>query len=517
MTYRPRVYIFGIDALDVDLMHEWMDQGRMPFLASLRETCAFARLDSTKDLFGDAPWPSLNAGVSPATHAFFNHLQLQRGTLDIERVDARHCRALPFWEHLRGAGLKTAFIDVPKTFPIDGLDGIQVSGWSEHYPLLRSPESLPPELIDEIHATYGAYPHPPEISAPPSRKWEETQLRAYLSNIARKERAVADFLDREDWDLFFTVYAELHYADHQMFHHMDPGHWGHEPDAPAHLKDALPAVAERTDEAIRAAFSKLPPDATWIVVSVHGIEANFTANHVMEDVLQRLGYLVRADRPTSSNLIGTLLNLTGAVRRLIPQSIRDRINDRLPEGFHDQADSSAFEGDWDWEKTRAFFMPSDHFQALVSLNLAGREPRGVVRPDDADDVLAEIERDMLALRNTGTGTPAVAGVVRPSSVYSGPSLSELPDLVVQWAKDGRITGLEHPKFGRIDADTVIRRAQHAPDGFLMAGGAAIETGATAEGAATIDFAPTILSLLGRPVPPMLEGRVLHELLEAAGS
>lgn len=517
MSDRPPLVVIGVDALDVDLFHRWMAEGRMPFLASLRDGAAFARLDSTKDLFGDAPWPSLNAGVSPATHAFYTHLQLRRGTLDIERIDARDCRAYPFWQYLRGTGLTSLIIDVPKTFFVDGLDGIQVCGWGEHYPLLRSPESSPPELIDEIHRTYGEYPHPPENNRPPSREWEIQQRELYHENIARKQRALDDLIQRQDWDFFFAVFSELHYADHQFLHHLDPGHWAHEPDAPEILRDCLPSVAERTDEAIRALFDKLPPDANWFIVSVHGIEPNFTANHVMDEVLKGLGYLVPTVHTTASNPIGRLLRATEPLRRMIPQSIRDRINRRLPDHVHDQADSSAFEGSWDWERTRAFLLPSDHFQALISLNLEGREPRGLVKPGaEADALLEEIGRELLRLTNPATGRPAVAGVVKTADVYEGPRLAELPDLVVQWAKDAPIDAVEHRSFGTIQANqTVVRKAQHSPDGFLMGGGPGVASESEAVGGRTLDFAPTMLHLLGQPVPDELEGRVLHELLAPA--
>ena len=143
------IVVIGLDAFDLDLLHRWSEEGRLPFLTSLMERGVVARLESTRDLFGDAPWPSVNTGVSPAKHAFYNHLQLKRGTLEIERIDARHCRQLPFWQYLKDTGLKVATLDVPKTFPIEGLDGTQVCGWGEHYPLLRTAVSIPSEAVTD--------------------------------------------------------------------------------------------------------------------------------------------------------------------------------------------------------------------------------------------------------------------------------------------------------------------------------------------------------------------------------
>lgn len=506
--------VLGLDAFDVDLLERWVAEGRLPNLESLLQRGVFGRLESTLNLFSDAPWPTLNSGVTPARHAFFNHLQLQRGTLDIKRTDASHCRSLPFWQYLRGSGLRAALMDVPKTYPIEGLDGVQICGWGEHYPLLRSPLSIPTDRVERCLARYGKHPHPPEIIHPPSKDWELATLDGLLGVLERKRQAIEDLMGEERWDFFFAVFSEVHYADHQFYHHADPSHWAHEPEAPARLRSALAEVATRADAAVGRLLEKVPPEANWCVISVHGIETNFTANHLMEEILTRLGYIVPAERPRTTNMVGRMLDWTGWLRERIPQSLRDRINSRLPERLHDEADSNHFAGSKDWSKTRAFLLPSDHFHALLSLNLEGREPSGIVTPGaDAEALVERLRNDLLQLRNPETGRPAVAGIVKTADVYQGPNLLELPDLVVQWAKDVPIRRLEHPAFGMISADGYpIRKSQHTPDGFLIAGGPGIAPGGRLEGGRTVDFAPTILHLLGQPVPQELDGRILDELL-----
>ena len=105
------------------------------------------------------------SGTSPGEHGFYTHLQLQRGTYRVERVDARHCRSLPFWDRLRGTKVRTAVFDVPKTFPLPGVPGVQVCAWGEHYPLLQRPESLPPSIVSDLDRRFGAYVHPDEVTA----------------------------------------------------------------------------------------------------------------------------------------------------------------------------------------------------------------------------------------------------------------------------------------------------------------------------------------------------------------
>ena len=129
------------------------------------------------------------------------------------------------------------------------------------------------------------------------------------------------------------------------------------------------------------------------------------------------------------------------------------------------------------------------------------------------NLLPDMPGEPLPPLNPATGQPAVAGVVRTADVYQGPNLSELPDLIVQWAREAPIESLEHPDIGTISAEGYpVRKAQHSPDGFMIAGGPAIAEGQRIDGARTIDFAPTVLHLLGQPVPEELDGRVLVEAL-----
>jgi hypothetical protein len=56
---------------------------------------------------------------------------------------------------------------------------------------------------------------------------------------------------------------------------------------------------------------------------------------------------------------------------------------------------------------------------------------------------------------------------------------------------------------------------HRRDGILIARGKPFKKDAQIQGARLIDMAPTILYLLGQPVPEDMDGRVLQELFEPA--
>jgi hypothetical protein len=53
---------------------------------------------------------------------------------------------------------------------------------------------------------------------------------------------------------------------------------------------------------------------------------------------------------------------------------------------------------------------------------------------------------------------------------------------------------------------------HRREGIFIAGGTGIRSGAALPEASILDLAPTILHLLGEPVPRIMDGRVLSEAL-----
>jgi len=234
------------------------------------------------------------------------------------------------------------------------------------------------------------------------------------------------------------------------------------------------------------------------------------------EVLEKLGYLIPATHSEPLNKLGSLLQWTAPLRRLIPQRLRTFINTHLvSEATHDKAYASAFSSSIDWEKTIAFPLEADHFQGFISFNLKGREPQGFIETGaDLDARCAELTAELRQLENADTGRPAVHDVIRVADVYQGPNLLELPDLIIQWAEETPITNLYHPRFGTIsDEGFALRRTQHAPDGFLLAGGKHINEGEAPERADTVDFAPTILYMMNQPIPAELDGQILFDLLD----
>ena len=61
------------------------------------------------------------------------------------------------------------------------------------------------------------------------------------------------------------------------------------------------------------------------------------------------------------------------------------------------------------------------------VNLAGRDPHGIVQPGaEYDNLLKDVTDALTELKDPQTGQPVVAGVSRPDQLYSGPAVGHAP-------------------------------------------------------------------------------------------
>jgi predicted AlkP superfamily phosphohydrolase/phosphomutase len=159
---------------------------------------------------------------------------------------------------------------------------------------------------------------------------------------------------------------------------------------------------------------------------------------------------------------------------------------------------------------KAFALPS-FSEGYVRLNVKGREAEGIVDPADYDTACSEVSADIMRLTDARTGKPAVKRVIRTRVGPHGPAADgERPsdaDLIVIW--DGvPIDVVDHPTAGRIGPVPFKRSGSHVHRGFLLAAGPGVAAGRRFPEGHALDIPPTILALLGAPVPAHFDGRPL---------
>jgi predicted AlkP superfamily phosphohydrolase/phosphomutase len=508
----PRVVVVGVDAADANLVRKWAGEGHLPTFASFLESGLVAPIATPVGVLEGGIWPTLLTSASAATHGMFSFQSLKPGTYDIENgMHADRLPVPPFWAHMSRAGKRVAAVDVPFARPIEGINGVHVTNWGVHDSWSWRRSSAPAGVIEDVVERFGDHPvrHCDQEHRTPA-DYEDLRSRL-LAGVERKTELLRHVLGQEDWDFYFGVFSESHCAGHQFWHFMDPGHPRHVASAPATLRWAIRDIYRAIDRGLERLLSGLPPDVRVIVILSHGMGPFHTGSHLLEAVLDRLGFGGAPDATSfperDSYAIGGVGGAVWNLRRLLPRKLRDALKARW-RGPLDALWGLTHPVPSLWKRgMRAFVLPSNNMTSAIRINLQGREPYGAVAPGAAYEAACqELSARLLELENPETGRPAVQWVRRARDLYEGPKLKDMPDLFVEWDHDSPIGALRSPRIGTVSGIlSADRTGDHWKQGLLLARGPELRPG-PAGSLRTQDIAPTLLEMLGIPIPAGYEGQ-----------
>jgi predicted AlkP superfamily phosphohydrolase/phosphomutase len=274
---------------------------------------------------------------------------------------------------------------------------------------------------------------------------------------------------------------------------------------------ALPELYRAADKAV-GELVNAAPDATVFVFALHGMKVNTARVDFLDEMLARVLH-----GPAAARAKPGLLRRMGEA---MPLSLRRALTNSVPEVLKNRIMTRWTTGGIKWDQTQAFTLRAD-LNGYIRLNVRGREPAGVVPPQEVDALCIRIGEGLRTFRDADTGEPLIEEICRATEVFPpGERMDRLPDLMVRWhgASGATHRAIESGTLGRITRVTPGRipngrSGNHAPDGFLMARGPNIAAGGRLEpGADILDLAPTALQRLGARCAVPLAGKVLTQLV-----
>jgi predicted AlkP superfamily phosphohydrolase/phosphomutase len=187
-------------------------------------------------------------------------------------------------------------------------------------------------------------------------------------------------------------------------------------------------------------------------------------------------------------------------------------------------ESSVRFGAIDMPNTIAFSDELNYFPGIY-LNMAGREPHGIVRPEQKRETILRIRAALLATRDPWTGKPVFADVTPREELFEGPYLDRAPDLLLDLHLDNGYSYNLMPSEARIGAGPFRKLADHEKlgkkgrslpgshrsHGFMALAGPGVRAAGQLD-AHIADLSATLLCRLGLSVPSSFKGRVLWEAL-----
>jgi predicted AlkP superfamily phosphohydrolase/phosphomutase len=527
MTSTPRIVVLGLDAASPALLRAWAADGTLPCLAGLLARGASGSIRGLDGFHVGSTWPSFYTGVNPARHGLHYGVQIRPGTCDYYApADEGLVHHEAFWARLSRAGRRVAVLDVPLTRLDTSLNGMQVVEWGSHDAVYGF-GAHPLTIEAEIWSRWGAHPAGTSCDAPGRRPEDYVRFReALIRGVEAKADLTRQILRSERWDCFLQVFTEGHCAGHQCWHLHDPAHPAHDPDVVRVTGDPIREVYRAMDAAV-ADVLREAGDATMLVLAAHGMGPWFGGQALLDRMLFALDAAAprlpatsrRSARWSPMAALAWVWDRLPEPVRAGLRPVRKRLLPRRPARWMLTADPG---------RSRCFSVGNGFAVGAIRLNLAGREPRGLLSPGaEAEEFADRLAADLLAFVDERTGRPLVRRVLRTAALYEGEHLNALPDLLVEW-DDRTPTGsavvgdgvgatirASSPRTGIIEGiNTFGRTGEHRPEGLFVAVGAGIAPGPLATPVSLMDFAPTIEALLGLTPTPG-DGRPIRALLPGA--
>jgi predicted AlkP superfamily phosphohydrolase/phosphomutase len=515
-----QILIVGLDGVPLDLLEPWLQASGANGLPTLRRFLhqgVVGPLRSTMPPTSGPSWSSFMTGKHPGKTGIYDFLYRAPGTYHFPPVNASLRDGRELWELLSEAGYRVGALNVPLTYPVKPVNGFMVSGWMTPYS--ARDYAYPPELGDELRQALGDYRIYPTMTCTVGH--ERQYLEASIELLEMRTRTALHLLRRERWDLFMTVFFDTDRVLHQLWHTLDPEHPWHDSGTLDDTPRAAGIVREyfrHVDRCLGQLFDAVDEETLKVVMSDHGMGSahNFV---VLNNWLLESGFLRLRRTPWTG--VKHLLFRMGITLRNV-----HKLANRLGLAKHAEY-KGLYSTDWllklaflsfndvDWSHSLAYSF-GRHY-GPVYLNVRGREPQGIVEPGaEYERVRQQIVAAALDFCHPQTGRQMVGRVLRREEVYHGPHVEHAPDLILIPADPRDIFfGLADFGSNRV-VDTVYRYSgMHRDHGMLMMMGPQVAAGAQAEDATIADLTPTLLHLMGQPIPDDMDGRALVELLDPA--
>jgi predicted AlkP superfamily phosphohydrolase/phosphomutase len=502
-----RTLIIGLDGATFDLVQPWAEAGLLPTFARLMKEGAWGNLRSTMPPITAPAWSSFITGKNPGKHGLIDFVFRRPGSYDVSPVNASLRQGRSLWSLLSEGGKKVVVVNVPLTYPPEPVNGYLISGLLT--PSERSEFTYPPELADTLRdAGY-------RIHAPQSYAQGDIDrfLRAVDETTGIQLATLERLMQDDAWDFAMYVFRGTDRLQHGLWHFMDPDHPLHGAPGTDRYQNAILAHYQYIDGKLADILARLDERTVIILMSDHGA-GPFHKYIYMNNWLKRWG-LLRMKGGAVNWLKRGLFSLGVtpiSVYNLMLKLGLGGLKGQVTKGKGQAKLARIFPSfkDVDWSQTRVYSLGN---AGQLWINLRGREPMGVVAPDEYEAVRQDVIDRLMTMCDPETGERMVDEVYTREMLYDGPYMDRMPDIVFV-PKGFRYLSFGEYEFASNRLVDVSRgiTGWHRQEGMCLIHGAPVRAGVRLQGALIEDVTPTVLYLMGHPVPADMDGHVLVDAL-----
>ena len=455
---KKRVLIIGWDCAAPELVFDAF-RDDMPNTRRLMEEGIYGNLESTIPPITVPAWMCMMTSRDPGELGIYGFRNRKDYSYDNLYIVNSHAVTVPtLWDIVGTHGKKSVVLGVPLSYPPKPFPGWMVSGFLT--PSLNSPWCFPPRLKREIAQVAGDY----LIDVPNFRTGRRAELAQDLFQMtAARFKLARHLLKTKAWDLFVMVEMGSDRLHHAFWRFWDTSHRQHEPNSP--FSDTMRRYYATLDTELGSLLKLVDENTTVLIVSDHGAK-RMDGGICINEWLQQHGYLTLKTRPQE-------------ITPFSPNVV-------------------------DWHRTQAW--GEGGYYGRIFLNVIGREPQGVIPPQDYEKVRDELKARLEAIVDE-TGENIGTRVFKPEEVYRE-CRNIAPDLIVYfgnlcWRSVGSIG---YDSIYTYENDTGPDDCNHAEMGiFILKSPQGEETGPV-PARHLFDIAPMVLEELGIAAPQEMRGQ-----------
>lgn len=314
---------------------------------------------------------------------------------------------------------------------------------------------------------------------------EKIDEGVFLDDTFRTMQAQAeitlDELKTDPPSLLVSVFTATDSVSHMFFRLIDPQHPRYDAELAAKYGDAILNTYERMDRIVGDVERAMKPEGTLIIVSDHGFHTwrkGFNTN----TWLAQNGYM--------------------ALKNAAAEEKTYNLDQLFGQG--------SFFPNTDWSRTKAYALGLGQ----IYLNLRGREKSGILdRGPETDRLLEEIRTKLLAVQDPDTHEQVIQNVYLGSQIFHGPRMADAPDLQIDF-RDGYRTSWQ-TSLGALPSGIVVANMKKwsgdhcASDPSDTQGIFLSNRILSTANPSIFDVAPTVVKILGVPLPGKLDGQSLE--------
>ena len=374
-----KLLVIGLDCVPPSLLYKEFKE-ELPNISMLLDYGYKAEMKTTNPPITIPAWAVMTTGKSPGELGIYGFRHRIKGKYnDFYIVNSRYIKTPAIWDVIGRKDLKSIVVGVPPSYPPKPIKGYMVSGF-----ITPSPESrytFPITLKRTLEKNFGKY-----IFDVVYRSEDKDRIVEELWKMTMQHFKIYSYLVSKDWwTLMMFVEIGTDRVHHAFWGYMDKQHHKYTPGNK--YEKIIEEYYKLVDEKIGELLKNVPKDTVISIVSDHGAK-RMKGAFVINQWMIKEGYM--------------------------------KLQKSVGQG------TELKDAPVDWKNTLAWGWGG--YYARIFLNVKGREPYGIIEPEDYEHYRDELKEKIQRIRGPN-GEEWKTKVYRPEELYPVVR-GDPPDLIV---------------------------------------------------------------------------------------